>query len=89
MSVATSAIERLHEVAKRAGAIITDGTSASAKAPHALRPTAVGTSMRSNGHWGPDLSLPNAAGKELTSGRSDKVTSCPEYTVTAVSVQPV
>lgn len=32
--------------------------------------------------------LPDAAVNELTSGWTDEVTSCPEYKVTAVSVQP-
>jgi predicted molibdopterin-dependent oxidoreductase YjgC len=32
--------------------------------------------------------FPDAAVNELTSGWIDDVTSCPEYKVTAVSVQP-
>ena len=32
--------------------------------------------------------FPDAAVNELTSGWTDDVTSCPEYKVTAVSVQP-
>ena len=32
--------------------------------------------------------FPDAAVNELTSGWTDEVTSCPEYKVTAVSLQP-
>ena len=36
----------------------------------------------------PAFHFPDAAVNELTSGWTDDVTSCPEYKVTAVSVQP-